>query len=159
MNYLLAVSLVVTLFGAGCAPAPQRSPVSPEPSVNSEAVSLDLSGKGLTAIPMGIFSQTTLERLDLSKNKLTGAPPSQIGQLTRLKNLDLSANALTGLPAELGRLDKLEVLNVSNNQLTGLPMEIGNLTQLKVLDVSGNPYSIQDLERIKERLTQTVIRQ
>ncbi len=158
MSDLLAISLVVTLFGAGCAPAPQRSPASLEPSVNSEAASLDLSGKGLTAIPMGIFSQTTLERLDLSKNKLTGAPPSQIGQLTRLKNLDLSANALTGLPAELGRLDKLEVLNVSNNQLTGLPMEIGDLTQLKVLDVSGNPYAVQDLEAIAKKLTNTTIR-
>jgi hypothetical protein len=37
-------------------------------------------------------------------------------------------------------------------------MEIGNLTQLKLLDVSGNPYSVQDLEGIAKKLTNTTIR-
>jgi leucine-rich repeat protein SHOC2 len=95
---------------------------------------------------------------DLSNNRLTGAPQSQIGQLKNLKSLDLSGNSLTGLPAELGQLKKLETLNVSNNQLTGLPMELGDLTQLRVFDVSGNAYSAQDLDGIASKLTSTDIR-
>jgi Leucine-rich repeat (LRR) protein len=158
MNYLFAILLSLVLFGAGCTTAPLPSPVAPEPSATRGSTSLDLSGKGLTAIPAEIFSRGDLERLDLSNNKLTGAPSSRIAELKRLKYLDLSENALTGLSAELGRLDMLEVLDVSNNQLTGLPMELGNLTRLKVLDVSGNAYSVQDLEKIAERLTQTDIR-
>ncbi len=158
MNYFFAMILSLVLLGAGCTAPPLSSPVAPEPSATLGSASLDLSGRGLTAIPAEVFSRGDLERLDLSNNKLTGAPSSRIAELKRLKHLDLSKNSLTGLPAELGRLDKLEVLNVSNNQLTGLPMEIGNLTQLKVLDVSGNAYSVQDLERIAAKLTATTIR-
>lgn len=150
--------MLLAVFGAGCASLPLQPNAPIEPSAAVDDVSVDVSGKGLAAFPMDVLSRTKLERLDLSKNKLTGAPPSQIGQLTHLKYLDLSGNALTGLPAELGALNTLEVLIVSNNKLTGLPMEIGNLTQLKLLDVSGNPYSVQDLEGIAERLPQTIIR-
>lgn len=119
---------------------------------------LDLRGRGLSAIPSDVFSRTDLERLDLSNNKLTGAPQAEIRHLQNLKFLDLSGNQLTGLPAELGQLKHLETLNVSNNKLTGLPMELGNLTQLRVLDLSGNSYSKQDLDQIAAKLINTEIR-
>lgn len=119
---------------------------------------LDLHGRGLTAIPSDVFSRTELERLDLSNNKLTGAPQAEIRQLHNLKELDLSGNELTGLPAELGQLQQLEILDVSNNKLTGLPLELGNLTRLRLLDLTGNAYSKQDLEQIAKKLTGTEIR-
>lgn len=125
---------------------------------SSSVTELNLSGRGLTTIPMDIFSRTDLIKLNLSKNKLTGAPQSQVGQLKDLVSLDLSYNSLTGLPAELGQLSRLEVLDLSNNRLTGLPMELGDLTQLRILDVSGNPYSSQDLEKIAQKLSKTEIR-
>ena len=149
---LVLVSLLV-LIGAGCSNQASPTPSSQVPA----GTTLDLSGRGLTAIPAYVFTRTELVRLDLSNNKLTGAPQSQIGQLINLTTLDLSDNALTGLPAELGRLNKLEVLDVSNNKLTGLPMELGNLTQLRLLDVSGNSYSKQDLDAIAAKLTSTEI--
>lgn len=162
MKKYLAILFAVATLGAGCSAAPivpaepsQALPVAKEPS---SATTLDLSGKGLTAIPADVFTRTDLERLDLSDNRLTGAPQSQIGQLENLKFLDLSNNSLTGLPAELGRLSKLETLDASNNKLTGLPMELGNLTQLRVLDVSGNAYSKQDLDQIAAKLPNTEIR-
>ncbi len=158
MKQLLPFFLTVALFGAGCSLNQHPSNNPPAQQKQASASELDLSGRGLTAIPSDVFSRTDLTRLDLSNNRLTGAPQSQIGQLKNLTSLDLSGNSLTGLPAELGQLNKLETLNVSNNKLTGLPMELGNLTQLRVLDVSGNPYSKQDLDGIAAKLTKTEIR-
>lgn len=126
-----------------------------QPTSNTQ---LDLSTRGLTAIPSDVYLRTGLERLDLSNNRLTGSPQAEIRHLQKLRFLDLSGNALTGLPAELGQLKSLEVLNVSNNALTGLPMELGNLTQLRMLDLSGNPYSKQDLDQISAKLPNTEIR-
>jgi Leucine-rich repeat (LRR) protein len=162
MKKYLGLTILLAVFGAGCseprsvATTPVTNTVA-TPSAASSGV-LDLSGKGLTSIPADVFTRTDLEYLDLSGNRLTGAPQSQIGQLKNLTFLDLSDNALTGLPAELGKLSKLETLDASNNNLTGLPMEIGNLTQLRLLDVSGNDYSKQDLEQIAAKLVNTQIK-
>lgn len=169
MKRLLAFFLASAILGAGCSTSPLRteSPVrTDEPptkgsSVKEEAVGgpeLDMSGRGLAAIPGDVFSRTELTRLDLSDNRLTGAPQAEIRQLQKLKFLDLSGNDLTGLPAELGQLKNLEILDVSNNRLTGLPLELGNLTQLRVLDLTGNPYAAQDLDQIAAKLTKTEIR-
>lgn len=154
-RYLLFLSFIAIL-GVGC--QMNQSPIDAKQEKLNSVTELDLSGRGLTAIPMDVFSRVDLTRLNLSKNRLTGAPQSQVRQLKNLVSLDLSDNSLTGVPAELGQLSRLEVLNLSNNQLTGLPMELGNLTQLRTLDVSGNPYSSQDLEKIAEKLLKTEIR-
>jgi Leucine-rich repeat (LRR) protein len=156
LSPLFFISLA--FFGGGCLAS---STVAPGPDAQQAIPSgteLDLSNRGLTAIPADVFSRTGLERLDLSGNRLTGAPQAEIRHLQKLKFLDLSGNRLTGLPAELGQLKNLEILDVSNNQLTGLPLELGNLTQLRVLDLSGNSYSTQDLEQIANKLLNTEIR-
>ena len=161
MKKYLVLGLSAALLGAGCvsAPIPFATPSEPPAQeVPASGAILDMSNRGLTSIPMDVFSRTDLVTLDLSNNRLTGAPPSQIGQLKNLKLLDLSGNKLTGLPAELGQLTKLETLNVSNNKLTGLPLELGNLTQLRVLDITGNAYSAQDLDQIAAKLPNTEIR-
>ncbi len=164
MKDILALFLAAAVLGAGCSISPIRteSPArTDESAVQKEAPSgseLDMSGRGLMAIPTDVFSRTELERLDLSDNRLTGAPQAEIRHLQRLKSLDLSGNDLTGLPAELGQLKNLEILDVSDNRLTGLPLELGNLTQLRILDLSGNSYSKQDLDQIAAKLTKTDIR-
>ncbi len=148
MNKLWVAVLSLMLFGGGCV----------RQQITTSSTMLDLSNRGLTAIPMEVFTQTQLTSLDLSQNRLTQAPPSEIGKLEQLVTLDLSNNQLTGLPAELGRLKKLHTLDVSQNALTGLPMELGQLTQLRVLDLTGNPYSEQDLRAIEAKLPNTDIR-
>ncbi|MCI0479089.1 leucine-rich repeat domain-containing protein [Candidatus Uhrbacteria bacterium] len=168
MNRLLPLLLALVTLGAGCSvnlstdtptiPTGSGQPTVQEPPKPSAGTTLDLSGQGLTSIPSYVFSRTDLEHLDLSGNRLTGAPQAEIRHLQNLKTLDLSGNQLTGLPAELGQLRKLETLDVSDNQLTGLPNELGNLTQLRVFDVSGNQYSAQDLDGIAAKLTSTDIR-
>jgi Leucine-rich repeat (LRR) protein len=158
MKYYFSLLMLTAVLGAGCSTGPVGTADLPVQTSGISGNVLDLSGRGLTAIPNDVFSKVGLERLDLSDNRLTGAPQSQIGQLKNLKSLDLSDNSLTGLPAELGRLNKLETLDVSNNSLTGLPMELGNLTQLRLLDISGNDYSKQDLDQIAAKLINTDIR-
>lgn len=159
MKQIIAFCLSIAILGAGCS-VDKPSPGGPSAGQQDPTggTTLDLSGRGLTSIPMDVFSRSELTGLNLSDNRLTGAPQSQIGQLKNLKTLDLSNNSLTGLPAELGQLSKLETLNVSNNQLTGLPMELGNLTQLRILDITGNEYSARDLDEIAKKLTDTEIR-
>ncbi|MDQ7814684.1 MAG: leucine-rich repeat domain-containing protein [Patescibacteria group bacterium] len=165
MKIFTLVLLSLLVLGGGCStnqdlsdnPSVQPKKIDEKP-VSTSASTLDLSGRGLTSIPSDVFSRTNLESLDLSDNRLTGAPQAEIRHLQKLKNLDLSGNDLTGLPAELGQLKDLEVLDVSDNRLTGLPLELGNLTQLRILDITGNQYSKQDLDQIAAKLTNTEIR-
>jgi len=118
-------------------------------------VTINLSGQKLTKVPMTIFDKIDTEILDLSNNQLTGALPSQIGNLKKLKVLKANNNLMTGVPAEIGQLSNLQTLDLSNNQLTGLPNELGNLKNLKTLNLAGNKYSQQDLDKIKQSLTNT----
>lgn len=167
MDKVLGLMLLIAFAGAGC----QTGRVSSESPQDQSGqagglaqqatkndVGLDLSDRGLKAIPDDVFSRTDLEWLDLSGNRLTGAPQAEIRHLSKLKYLDLSDNSLTGLPAELGQLKGLENLDVSNNKLTGLPMELGNLTDLRVFDITGNAYSARDLEEISRKLPNTEIK-
>ncbi len=118
---------------------------------------LDLSGQGLTETPNYVFTRKTLETLDLSNNRLTGALQAEIRQLQNLRVLNLANNQFTGVPAEVGQLANLEVLDLSNNNITGLPLELGNLSNLKKLNLKGNDYSKVDLGQIKEKLPDTTI--
>jgi hypothetical protein len=81
-----------------------------------------------------------IQRLDFCKNQLTGALPTELGQLTELRWLWLSGNQLTGpIPSELGNLSELRYLYLSGNRLTGeIPPELGNLTKLQTLVLSEN---------------------
>lgn len=146
----LAVSLL--FLGAGCF----SSDAVRTPGVSGGVI--DLSGRGLTAVPGDVFDGTGVVELDLSDNALTGALPSEIGRLTSLTSLDASGNRMTGVPAEVGQLSRLEELDLSDNQLTGLPLELGNLQQLKRLDLSGNEgLSEQDLAAIAAKLPETTV--
>ncbi len=77
-----------------------------EDTIKTDETELNLSGKGLTALPPEIGQLTSLELLNLSDNNLTGLPP-EIGQLTSLKWLYLGNNNLTGLPPEIIQLTSL----------------------------------------------------
>ncbi len=118
---------------------------------------INLSGQGLTEVPVGVFEKEIAEELNLSNNQLEGSLPAEVRHLQNLRVLDLSDNKFTGVPAEIGQLAKLEVLNLSGNPITGLPLELGNLLNLKVLDLSGTQYSKYDLNLIKKNLPESVI--
>ncbi len=121
----------------------------------SAARTLDLSGQGLTKVPMNVFDRTDLESLNVSHNALRGALQAEIRHLSALRTLDLSHNDFTGVPAEVGQLRNLEVLDLSHNPITGLPYEMGNLSNLKRLDLRGTQYAKQDLAIIRAHLPPT----
>ena len=85
-------------------------------------------------------SQNEATRLNLSIKGLPALPP-EIGKLTKLEELYLHSAGLAELPREIGELMNLRVLDLNNNQLTALPPEIGQLTKLTTLDLRGNPLS------------------
>ena len=104
-------------------------------------VELELARIGLSgAIPTELGNLTNLEKLNLAGNDLSGSVPTQLGSLSKLKELHLGRNQLGGsLPTQLGSLTKLEELNGANNQLGGaIPTELGNLTKMKRLFLTDN---------------------
>lgn len=155
MYKFILIFIPLAFLGVGC--TSNRVTRTVTQPVSTETKTLDLSNRKLEKIPSEVFAMKDLENLNLSGNKLSGAPQAEIRNLKNLRVLDLHDNALTGLPAELGQLANLVELNVSNNALTGLPLELGNLTQLQLLDVSGNDYSTIDLDQITKKLPNTRI--
>jgi len=98
---------------------------------------LDLSGQGLTELPMGIKRLTNLVTIHLYGNRITQIP-EVIGQLTNLTTLDLSLNQITQIPKAVEQLTSLTTLNLSSNRITQIPEVIGQLTRLRVLNLHNN---------------------
>jgi internalin A len=98
---------------------------------------LDLSGKGITALPESIGQLVNLQILDLSSNQLSSLPDS-IKQLVNLQILSLSNNHLESLPESIGQLVNLQILSLGNNHLESLPNTIGQLINLESLYLQRN---------------------
>ncbi|KAL5582332.1 hypothetical protein UlMin_014774 [Ulmus minor] len=105
---------------------------------------------------LSLSSFPNLVRLDLSRSRLHGSIPTEIGNLSKLTHLYLSRNILVGqLPLSLGNLSQLVALDLSVNSLNGsIPISLGNLSQLVVLDLSSNslhgsiPISLENLSQL-----------
>uniref|UniRef100_A0ACD5XKK8 Uncharacterized protein n=1 Tax=Avena sativa TaxID=4498 RepID=A0ACD5XKK8_AVESA len=106
---------------------------------------LDLSGNVLSGtIPPALFANaTSLYRLNLACNNLSGAVPAALTSLRFLESLSLNNNNLSGeVPSTIGDLRMLRDLSLSNNLLTGtIPDGIGNLSRLQFLDLSHNLFA------------------
>ena len=103
---------------------------------NGRVVGINLSSGGEPsaalsgAVPSELGNLSDLRSLVLHWNMLTGRIPPELGGLTNLKLLDLRWNRLTGpIPPELGNLSKLQSLYINDNRLTGpIPSELGMLS-------------------------------
>jgi len=85
--------------------------------------SLCLSRCNLWEIPLTAFQLKQLEKLDISRNKISVISP-QISTLTNLKFLSLSRNLLEALPyGWTNGFIKLETLNLSHNKLASAAFE------------------------------------
>ncbi|GAY53701.1 hypothetical protein CUMW_151100 [Citrus unshiu] len=89
----------------------------------------------------GIYPNLTY--IDLSYNRLQGEVSPKWGKCQKLTLLGLGGNSIVGkIPAEIGSLSQLVVLDLSSNQLSGeIPAQIGNLTELSTLSLNGNDIS------------------
>ncbi|KAL4353953.1 hypothetical protein GQ457_06G036230 [Hibiscus cannabinus] len=113
-------------------------------------IALNLSSMGLTGtlppigtIPSALVSITSLKKIDLSYNKLSGSIASTIFNVSSLQIIDLSFNRLDGnLPTDLiNHLPDLKELYLSRNQIYGqIPGSLFNCRQLEVLSLSSNNF-------------------
>ena len=99
---------------------------------------LNLSSCNISEFPIFLRIATTLQILDLSKNRIYGQVPRWLGEvrMDSLYFLHLHYNLLQGPFPTLSFLS-LEYLFVSNNKLIGeIPSLICNARSLEVLDLS-----------------------
>jgi len=99
--------------------------------------------------PLGV--QLKLTELSVPNNALSGAVPSELGNLRWLKVLDLSSNNLTGtLPdnmdgedGDLPLFQRLQVLYLRHNLISGTlpPYLLANATELRYLMLQNNSFS------------------
>ena len=100
-------------------------------NADGRVTTLDLPSNGLSgALPTQLGDLTGIEHLYLNNNALSGAIPTELGSLTSLTRLYLQGNDLSGgIPTQLGSLTSLTNLYLSDNELTGaIPTELGSLT-------------------------------
>ncbi|KAF5739651.1 putative BRASSINOSTEROID INSENSITIVE 1-associated receptor kinase 1 precursor [Tripterygium wilfordii] len=98
---------------------------------------MELSGQ----VPESLQYCQSLQKLDLSSNKLSGSIPPQICTwMPYLVTLDLSSNDLSGpIPSDLVKCIYLNTLILSDNRLTGtIPPEFVSLGRLKRFSVANN---------------------
>lgn len=95
---------------------------------------LNLSGLGLTYIPVEVTYLQNLKSLDLSKNRLTDI--KELEYISGLTSLSLANNKITHIH-NIQHLNSLENLNLENNKVEDL-MPIYNLYKLKTLNLNGN---------------------
>jgi hypothetical protein len=123
------------------------------------ATELDLSGRGLTALPDEVCGLTQLVKLNAAGNALRDLPRG-FDRLVNLRTAFFLGNAFEAVPAVLGRLPSLFMLSfkscrlrvvhgealapslgwliLTDNQLTHLPPELGTLRHLRKLMLASN---------------------
>ncbi|XP_009607907.3 putative receptor-like protein kinase At3g47110 isoform X1 [Nicotiana tomentosiformis] len=91
-------------------------------------------------IPREISNLVNLDVLNIKGTLIKGSIPDSIGMLSNLKNLRMDSNQLTGnIPSSLGNITGLLRIYLQNNSLEGIiPSSLGNCTSLQTLDISQN---------------------
>lgn len=113
--------------------------------------------------PSGFSSLLSLEKLDLSYNRLESLDAMDFANLQQLKSLRANVNQLTILPESIGKTQLLELwiagnkiidfppailelkptltcLRMQSNKLYRLPVEFGELSRLEDVQSDGNPF-------------------
>jgi hypothetical protein len=67
------------------------------------------------------------------------ADPPQILEMTSLEILDVSRNRIRSIPPRIANLTSLKVLAIAKNKIEELPVCLGDINSLQVLKLDGNP--------------------
>jgi hypothetical protein len=67
------------------------------------------------------------------------ADPLQILEMTSLEILDVSRNRIRSIPPRIANLTSLKVLAIAKNKIEELPVCLGDINSLQVLKLDGNP--------------------
>jgi HYR domain/GEVED domain/Domain of unknown function DUF11/Secretion system C-terminal sorting domain len=105
-----------------------------------EALRLNGSGTMTGALPSELGNLKKLKVLEANSNKFTGSIPASFGNLTNMEDFRLYGNQLTGsIPVELGNLKKVKTFLLYLNQLSGeIPSSLGGLDSVKAFFISSN---------------------
>ncbi|MFN8672353.1 MAG: leucine-rich repeat domain-containing protein [Candidatus Sericytochromatia bacterium] len=103
----------------------------------SDSVEYIRNNENLTSFPEEVFNIINLQKLDLSKNKISKLP-SSISKLKNLKSINLSENELMDLPNELTELTNLEEIYLNKNRIYQLPNGMNKLKNLKKIFLFNN---------------------
>ncbi|CAH8383994.1 unnamed protein product [Eruca vesicaria subsp. sativa] len=111
---------------------------------NNSVTEIDLSRQGLTGkFPFPLLCDlTSLEKLSLGFNSLSGPVPSAMNNCTNLKYLDLGNNFFSGQFPDVSSLSHLQYLYLNNSAFSGVfPWKsLQNAKQLVVLSIGDNPF-------------------
>ena len=92
----------------------------------------------------GLDDTTSVIKLELSGNNLSGTIPKEIGNMNALQTLNLENNHLSGtVPGEINNLSFLQTLELSNNILNDLPTL--TISSLNTLYINNNEFSFEDI--------------
>ncbi|PRQ51316.1 putative non-specific serine/threonine protein kinase [Rosa chinensis] len=113
---------------------------------------------------LSICTNSSLERLDLGFNRLTGNLPNSLGLLKKLRYLKLWSNSFQGsIPESIGNLTFLEEFYLARNKMGGvIPESFGQLSSLVAVDLSETTWEgvITEAHFLKLRsLKEVVIQQ
>ncbi|KAL4325574.1 hypothetical protein GQ457_11G028680 [Hibiscus cannabinus] len=117
------------------------------PTLSKGLLMVSLQKNSFTGeIPTQYTHLTQLQHLDISFNKLSGAPPAPLFSLPNISFLNLASNVLSGsLGYNLTCGTNLGFVDVSNNRLTGsLPSCLNSESGNKVVNFNGNCLSIDE---------------
>uniref|UniRef100_A0A1J3IEQ7 Putative inactive receptor kinase n=1 Tax=Noccaea caerulescens TaxID=107243 RepID=A0A1J3IEQ7_NOCCA len=108
----------------------------------NRVINLELRDMGLSGrIPESLQFCGSLQKLDLSGNRLSGNIPTELCKwLPFLVSLDLSNNELNGeIPPDLAKCSYANALVLSDNRLSGqIPVQLSALGRLGTFSVSNN---------------------
>ncbi|MEM7102425.1 MAG: hypothetical protein AAF502_04770 [Bacteroidota bacterium] len=111
---------------------------------NDRVTTLALNGNNLTgAIPSELGDLDALEIIQMVGNQITGAIPESIGNLVDLRELIMFANSLDQpLPDAFGAMTQLQIVQMSSNAISGpLPPTLAGVSSLMILNLSDNQLS------------------
>ncbi|KAJ4800339.1 Receptor-like protein kinase [Rhynchospora pubera] len=91
-------------------------------------------------IPNSVGQLRSLTLLSIGNNMISGEIPREISHLEQILELDLAKNNLTGkIPDALGNLSRITQLNLNENNLNGnIPTSFGAFDNLLLIDLSNN---------------------
>ncbi|KAF8549669.1 hypothetical protein OG21DRAFT_1420962 [Imleria badia] len=99
---------------------------------------LRLSSMAMKRVPQSVRHSTSLQRLDLSCNRIVDLDDAGLDRIPELIQLKLQNNRMEQLPWYFPRLRMLKTLNISNNKFSHLPSVICEMPALLDLDISFN---------------------
>ncbi|PKU83867.1 LRR receptor-like serine/threonine-protein kinase GHR1 [Dendrobium catenatum] len=95
-------------------------------------------------VDLSVFGNlTTLLKLSMANNNLSGTLPGNLGDFKSLKYLDISCNVFSGeIPKDIEKLQSIQNLSLAGNGFSGpLPDSIGDVDSVRSLDMSHNHLS------------------